>query len=456
MFEFTNKYHFTIKSCLLIVFTFFVSCQNDDSPVEYDKGTNQYVNNWMYEQMKKYYLWNETIPENTDLALNPKIYFDQLLHKDDRFSYALNILLPETSPKSIRNNYGFDVSFIEFENKAYAVILYVLNDSPAERSGLKRGQFIKSINGVLVNNQNYENLHADLASTDKTVLEVQEYSSVSGFSTAKQIEINRGFTFSQPVKYHVINQNGEKVGYIEIPHFDIGLAGIFLQIFNEFKNQSVTKIVIDLRYNGGGDVSSAAALSTILAPNIKSGDLFIVFKGNKNGGLVHKTFAEALEMNELQVSFEQLRAVHPPIQEVYVLCGSHTASASEIILNNLKPFMNVISIGEKTVGKDAAGFEIKDDRTPDQPGWILYPIIYKLFNANNEGDYTLGINPSVQLNELQEMEIFPMGNPEETLLSRALNGTINSKKKQIFIKELPLKSIYNNADPFVLIKNEFE
>jgi C-terminal processing protease CtpA/Prc len=291
---------------------------------------------------------------------------------------------------------------------------------------------------------------------DKTVLEVQEYSSVSGFSTAKQIEINRGFTFSQPVKYHVINQNGEKVGYIEIPHFDIGLAGIFLQIFKEFQNQSVTKIVIDLRYNGGGDVSSAAALSTILAPNIKSGDLFIVFKGNKNGGLVHKTFAEALEMNELQVSFEQLRAVHPPIQEVYVLCGSHTASASEIILNNLKPFMNVISIGEKTVGKDAAGFEIKDDRIPDQPGWILYPIIYKLFNANNEGDYTLGINPSVQLNELQEMEIYPMGDPGETLLSRALNGAANSKMKQIDLKELPLKSIYNNADPFVLIKNEFE
>jgi C-terminal processing protease CtpA/Prc len=456
MFESINKYRFTIKSCLLIVFTFFVSCQNDDSPVEYDKGTNQYVNNWMYEQMKKYYLWNETIPKNTDLGLNPKTYFDQLLHKDDRFSYAINISLPETSPKSIRNNYGFDVSFIEFENKTYAAILYVLNDSPAERSGLKRGQFIKSINGVLVNNQNYSNLYAGLTSSDKTILEVQEYASVSGFSTATQIEINRGFTFSQPVKYHVLTQNGEKVGYIEIPHFDVGLAGIFLQIFNEFQNQSVTKIVIDLRYNGGGDVSSAAALSTILAPAIKPDDLFIVFKGNKNGGLVHKTFAEALEMNEFQVSFEQLRAVHPPIQEVYVLCGSHTASASEIILNNLKPFMNVISIGEKTVGKDAAGFEIKDDRIPDQPGWTLYPIIYKLYNANNQGDYGLGISPSIQLNELQEIEIYPTGDPRETLLNRALNGTINSKKKQIFIKELPLKSVYNNADPFVLIKNEFK
>jgi len=118
--------------------------------------------------------------------------------------------------------------------------------------------------------------------------------------------------------------------------------------------------------------------------------------------------------------------------------------------------MNVISIGEKTVGKDAAGFEIKDDRIPDQPGWTLYPIIYKLYNANNQGDYGLGLSPSIQLNELQEIEIYPMGDPRETLLSRALNGTINSKKKQIFIKELLLKSVYNNADPFVLIKNEFE
>jgi C-terminal processing protease CtpA/Prc len=456
MSESIYKYRFVFKNCLLIVFSLFVSCQNDDAPIEYDKGTNQYVNKWMYEQMNKYYLWNESIPRNTDLALNPKTYFDQLLYKDDRFSYTINTSLPETAPKSIRNNYGFDVSFIEFEGKTYAVVLYVLDSSPAERSGLKRGQFIKSINGVLLSNQNYETLYSGLTSSDKTLLEVQEYTSASGFSAVMPIEINRGFTFSQPVKYNVITHNGQKTGYIEIPHFDIGLAGTFLQIFKEFQNQSVIKIVIDLRYNGGGDVSSAAALSTILGPTIKPDDLFIIFKGNKNGGVVSKTFAEALTMNESQVSFEQLRAVHPPIQELYVLCGNHTASASEIILNNLKPFMTVISIGEKTVGKDAAGFEIKDERNPDQPGWILYPVIYKLFNANNEGNYTLGINPSVELNELGEMEIYPLGDPREALLSRALQGGLNSKKEFVHLKKLSLKTVYNNADPFVRITNELK
>ncbi|PWB27675.1 S41 family peptidase [Flavobacterium sp. HTF] len=449
--EFINQYRSVLKSILLIVFSFFVSCQNDD-PVVYDKGTNEYVNNWMYEQMKKYYLWNESIPQNTNLALNPKTYFNQLLYKEDRFSYAVHPSLHETSPKSIRNNYGFDISFIEFEKQTYALILYVLNDSPAERSGLKRGQFIKSVNGVLVTNQNFENLYADLASSDKTVLEVQEYSSSSGFSAVKPIEINRGFTFLQPVKYNVIIQNGQKTGYMEIPHFDIGMAGTFLQIFREFQSQSVNKIVVDLRYNGGGDVSSAAALSIILAPAIQSNDLFIVFKGNKNGGLVRKTFAEALEMNELQVGFDQLRAVHPPIQEVYVLCGTRTASASEIILNNLKPYMNVISIGEKTTGKDAAGFEIKDDRLSDQSGWILYPVIYKLFNANEEGNYALGIHPSVELNELQEMEIYPMGNPKEVLLSNALNGTAYSRKNQKSLITISLRSVNNDADPFVKLK----
>ncbi|RZJ48166.1 MAG: peptidase S41, partial [Flavobacterium sp.] len=451
MLQLQNKYRIILKAFFFTLFSLFISCQSDD-PVVYEPGTDQYVNNWMYEQMKKYYLWNESMPKNTDLALNPKNYFEQLLQKEDRFSYTVNTSLPETSPKSIRNNYGFDISFIEYENQAYGVILYVLNDSPAERSGLKRGEFIKAINGVSVNNQNFENLYNDLTSSDKALLQTTEYAAASGFSAISEIEINRGFTFSQPVKYQVITANNQKVGYVEIPHFDVGLAATLLQVFKEFQNQSVTKVVIDLRYNGGGDVSSAAALSIILAPSIKSDDLFITFKGNKNGGLVPKTFQEALQMNESQISFDQLRGAHPPIQELYVLCGNHTASASEIILNNLKPFMNVISIGEKTVGKDVAGFAIEDEKLAGQPRWILYPIIYKLFNADNEGNYALGINPSVVLNELQEMEVFPLGDSREILLNKALNGGTNAKQKnQISIKNLPLKTTNNDADAFVLL-----
>lgn len=446
-----KKHHFFFTVFFLSIL-FFQSCQTEDTPVVYEKGTNQYANSWILEQMKKYYLWNENLPEDTDLSLNAKDYFKTLLQKEDRFSYAVNVALPETFPKSIRSSYGFDISFVEFENQTYGVVLYVLSDSPAERSGLKRGQLIKAINGVLLSSQNFENLYANLNNSDKIRLQLAQYSSVSGFSAFKETEVSRGFTFSKSIKHNIISYNNQKVGYIEIPHFDIGLAASFLSVFKEFQNQSVAKVIVDLRYNGGGDVSSAAALSIILAPNIKPNDIFIKFKGNKNGGLVTKTFKEALEMNETQTNFDALRTVHPPIQELYVLSGNHTASASEIIINNLKPYMKVIVIGDKTVGKDVAGFAIEDDRISGEQGWVLYPVIYKLFNVHDEGNYAAGIKPTVESNELQEMEIFPLGDAREMLLSQALNGNISSKQKDIpTIKKLVLNKNYIDTDPFLLI-----
>ncbi|MEL1255214.1 S41 family peptidase [Flavobacterium sp. DGU38] len=447
-----KKYSSSVIVLFFVIGIFFISCQSDDNPVSYEKASNQYTNIWMLEQMKKYYYWNEELPFFTNLSLNPKDYFEKLLNTDDRFSYAENPSDPETAPKSIRNTYGFDISFVEYNGQAFGVVLFVLTDSPAQRNGLKRGQFIKSINGITVSHHNFENLYKELTASGNVQLELVEYSSATGFSAIKNVELIRSFTFSQPIKYKVMLSDNQKAGYVEIPHFDVGLAATFLRIFKEFQNESVTKVIIDLRYNGGGDVSSAAALSIILAPNIKPDDLFIKFKGNKNGGLVNKTFKEALEMNESQVNYEALRAAHPAIQEVYVLSGNHTASASEIIINNLTPYMNVIVIGDKTTGKDAAGFAIEDNRIADKRGWVLYPVIYKLFNARNEGNYTSGISPTIELNELQEMEVFPLGDIRETLLNLALNGGNRVKsKRDSTVKNLILNKNYIVTDPFLKI-----
>ena len=409
---------------LLVLFAMIttISCQNDDAAnVVYQQGTNEFTNQWMYGQMKKYYYWNETMPGLGDLSLNPKEYFASLLHTGDRFSYALHPAKAETFPQSMRSRYGFDISFIEFQGQVYGAVLYTLSGSPAQNYGLQRGDLIKSINGIIFNRQNYPGLYSDLVNSEQAMLLTVKYNHELGFTEARQVNILRGLTFGQPIVSKVIVSGTNKVGYIQIPHFDIGLAQSLIQVFSGFKSQSVNTIVVDLRYNGGGDVSSATALSIILAPNIQADDLFITFKGNKNGGNISQSFVQALQMNENNVSFAALRAAHPSLRKLYVLCGSHTASASEIIINNLKPFMEVIAIGEKTIGKDVAGFPVEDDRIPGQQGWTLYPSIYKLFNANNEGNYSGGIDPSIEVDELRDAEIFALGDVREVVLNRALN-----------------------------------
>ncbi|WP_294822358.1 S41 family peptidase [uncultured Flavobacterium sp.] len=417
-----KKYLISLKAFL---FLFIVSCQNDDGPPVYLQGSNEYTNQWIYQQMKRYYYWNGAMPGQGDLSIEPKEYFSSLLQQGDTFSYALHPSLADTYPKSVRTSFGFDMAFVEYQGQVYGTVLYVLSDSPAHYSILERGMYITAINGTPLNRGNYEGLYRDLSASGQAQLQVAEYNG-QGFSAPVQVIIAKGVTLLQPLLKRIIIQGNDKIGYIAIPHFDIGLSQSLLEAFLEFKSQSVNKVVVDLRYNGGGDVSSATALSIILAPDIQADDHFITFEGNSNGGIIKQSFEEALEMNENQVGFEALRAAHPTVGKVYILCGGRTASASELVINNLKPFMDVVTIGEPTLGKDVAGFPIEDDRVQGEQGWILYPSIYKLFNAHHQGDYDQGIQPFIALNELQQPEIFPLGDPQEILLAQVLNTIVSN------------------------------
>lgn len=449
-----KKYPSVLILPLFFLVTIIFSCTSDDPSVPlYQEGSNEYVNDWMYQQMKKYYRWSATMPQQNDLSVNPKQYFAGLLQKDDIYSYALHPALPETAPQSLRRKFGFDVSFFEFEGKTYGAILYVLADSPAQKSGLQRGQLITKIEGTGLDQGNYDRLYQNMIAASQLKLEISSYTSQSGFSALKEVSLLQGYSFLQPVSYQIIQDKNTKIGYVEIPHFDVGQAQLFLPVFQELKSKGITELIIDLRYNGGGDIAAAAALSIILAPNIKSGDLFIKFEANANGGNIDQSFLQALESNESKIGFDALRNVHPSINKVYILCGNRTASASELIINNLKPYMNVVTIGEKTFGKDVAGFPVEDDRIPGTKGWILYPSIYKLFNSRHEGEYSKGINPTIYTNELQGPEIFTLGNPSEILLKTALN-TINgntAKQKTSTLRSLPLSVITTDADPLLHI-----
>jgi carboxyl-terminal processing protease len=437
---------------LLIEVIILSSCSSDDPEQVYTEGTNEYTNEWMYQQMKKYYRWNDAMPDQGNLSVNPKEYFARLLKSDDRFSYAIHPNLPETAPENLRQKFGFDISFMEFEGKVYGVILYALYDSPAKNYGLVRGQLITSVDGVDLTLSNYDNIYKNMVSASQLNLKLISYSAQLGFFNPKQVSLSQGFSFGQPVLNQVITDGNTKIGYVEIPHFDVGQAKLFQQTFQELKNKGITELVLDLRYNGGGDISSATALSIILAPNIESTDLFIEFEGNKNGGIVKQSFQQALESNETNITFDALKNTHPDIKRLYILCGKHTASASEIIINNLSPFMDVITIGEKTVGKDVAGFPIEDNRIAGKKGWVLYPFIYKLFNSRHEGGYSKGINPLVNADEVQNPEVFALGNRSEILLSTAINAISGNtaKMEQVKSKKLSLSKIYTDSDPLLV------
>ena len=437
----------------VILLVLFVSCQNDDSPIFYEEGSNEYTNQWMQEQMKRYYYWNNTIPNNTDLSLEPGDYFPTLLFSEDYFSYAYHPLLPETVPTTIQSSFGMDIGFISFQDNLYGVILYVLSDSPAQNNGLKRGQLITSVNNTPLTQVNYNDVYLSIAKAANISLTIVEYSEEEGLSQPITKDIISYYTFLQSPYYNIVSIGEKTIGYLQISHFDVGLAQSLLNIFTEFKTNRVNEVVVDLRYNGGGDVSSATALSILLAPNIDQDDLFITFKGNQNGGEINQSFKQALEMNEFNVDFKQLRQSNIPLNKVFILCGKNTASASEIIINNLNPYIDVITIGETTRGKDMAGFPIQDNRQPDNPGWTIYPVIYKLYNALGLGDYNTGIYVDIEVDELSQVELFPLGDQNELLFNTAINHITGSSGRKENTTASGLEKTHNNTDSFVIIPN---
>lgn len=413
-----------LKLQYIAIAVFLISCtnNNDESAPVFPEGSTEFVNLWVQDSMKRYYYWADEMPAKPDYQLPIKDFFKSLLSPKDRFSFMVNTEDSSSYPRSIRNMYGFDYTIVQLaNNEVVTVVKLVLQNSPAFNAGLERGMIITKVNGKAMTAANAEAMASSIK--DQTVVELTVGKWQNGSVTdEKNITVYYGFSFEQPVLSKIFEKNGKKVGYIYIYDFPDGMTQTLYQKFGELKAAGVKELILDLRYNYGGSVSSAAALCSLIPSGLSSGSPFIIFKGNKNGGEVKRTFAQQIAYDPKALDFTTLRANALGLQKVFILTSNSTASAAEIVVNNLKPYMQVIQIGDTTLGKDMAGFVVEDKRKPRKISWQIHPVIYKVFNASGAGEYSSGISPQSNVNEFAGLPLLPLGDPNETLISSALNG----------------------------------
>ncbi|WP_433629086.1 S41 family peptidase [Chryseobacterium cucumeris] len=413
-----------LKLQYIAIAVFLISCtnNNDESAPVFPEGSTEFVNLWVQDSMKRYYYWADEMPAKPDYQLPVKDFFKSLLSPKDRFSFMVNTEDSSSYPRSIRNMYGFDYTIVQLaNNEVVTVVKLVLQNSPAFNAGLERGMIITKVNGKVMTAANAEAMASSIK--DQTVVELTVGKWQNGsVKDEKNITVYYGFSFEQPVLSKVFEKNGKKVGYMYIYDFPDGMTQTLYQKFGELKVAGVKELILDLRYNYGGSVSSAAALCSLIPSGLSSGSPFIIFKGNKNGGEVKRTFAQQIAYDPKALDFTTLRANALGLQKVFILTSNSTASAAEIVVNNLKPYMQVIQIGDTTLGKDMAGFVVEDKRKPRKISWQIHPVIYKVFNASGAGEYSSGISPQSNVNEFAGLPLLPLGDPNETLISSALNG----------------------------------
>lgn len=457
----TKSHLTTLKSSwlLMLLLLVFVSCKEDDpTPVEPEaQSPHAKVNSWIYENMDFWYYWNSSMPTSTDKSLEPDAYFESLLNSEDRFSWIQeNYQELVNSLQGITKESGYEfVLYKESEgsNNVIAQILYTKPNSPAASAGLKRGDVITQINGQRLTTENYRTLLAETKGnysiTYKPILVGQ-----SAFETEKTTSLS-AVEYSENPNYYssVIDLDGRKIGYYVYNFFANGTNGSNVYdtemqgIFANFKSQGITDLVLDLRFNSGGSESSSQSLASFIGKGIAPDKTFAsrVYNAKVQDAILRdpdlgQSFLTTRFLDKGENVGSQLSG-----GRVYVLTSSRTASASELVINALKPFMDVFIIGDVTYGKNVGSISL-DDEEDKTNTWGLQPIVVKVFNSLGQSDYGSGFQPNV-LDKDNSLYLYPLGDKRESLLAQAIGQiTGTSTSGRIRTPEETRESVGHSLD----------
>ena len=411
----------------LLLMTVAVSC-NKENDVTIDDKTLK-VNTFITETMKEVYLWTDKMPTNINYRQesDPKAYFDKLLYKaEDKWSFITDDyegLIGSLSGQE--TTYGYSVAFGRFINSSniFAVVQYVYPNSPAELAGLKRGDIFIKINGSAITDNNYlqfiysNNITITLGEYDSGGISMDGIGTVT--LTARPMQLNAVLIDT------VINYQGRKIGYLFYTQYYESTTSLDNALLS-FKADGITDLVLDLRYNPGGYVSTARHLCSALAPRTVVAQKEILITKHWNN-LYQNHWTTNNEQGQLEERFDAslvTNNVNMDLQQLYVLTGRGTASASELTITGLQPYMNNITlIGGTTVGKYVASATLRSQKNgqvdSELSNWAIQPIIFAYANARGDS-FKNGFVPDYDVEDDYIRNPMPLGDMQEALLAKAL------------------------------------
>ncbi|WP_067148472.1 S41 family peptidase [Pseudotamlana agarivorans] len=484
--------------CFNIVLT---SCSKEDTPPTPDPEEElptpeeegpvvlqNEVNDFVWLGLNEIYLWQDEIPNladdkfsNTDdyyKFLNtynsPESLFEDLLYNRsdvDKFSEIVtdyNDLENYLQGNSNSNGLDFRLYRIDdFSNDIIGVVRYVANNSDAATKDIKRGDFFISVDGQQLTIDNYVNLLFGANNTYS--LGMATISNGSIMPINKSVSLTKTDFSEDPILINkVIETNGIKVGYMMLNQFINTTENNLNSKFADLKAQGVTELVLDLRYNGGGHGSTALALSSMITGQFKDDIFYHNIWNTKYQSYWEDTDPEFL-INRFSDKLNDGTAINSlHLNKVYILTTSNSASSSELVINGLNPYIDVVQIGTTTFGKyvgsitvyDSPSFFSKTDINPNHT-YAMQPIILKAVNSIGVSDYFNGITPdytiTYQTNSGSQVEgenilnLGILGDESEPFLAKALSliasGTAKTNYDKLSeIKGLDVEPIANTKE----------
>lgn len=358
---------------------------------------------WIYDTMDEVYLWSTELPSKDEVDFasyeTPEALTADLRQNVDRWTRAVDKV--ESDALFMDGmRLGIGIKYRSTDDGNF-VLRLVHPGSPAGVAGLRRGDIILSVNGTAA----VDATSSDWGPNDEGLVvnfEVIPREQASDPTAEPQlVPVTRGwYQIITVPNATVLDLAGEPVGYFYFDTFVKTSVAELDAAFETFDAAGVTKLVVDLRYNGGGLISTARHLMNLLGSS--ANDDAVMYKVKYNGNLAE---------NDYSHRFSSVSHALPLERVAFITSGS-TSSASELVINAMLPYTEVELIGDVTSGKPVGSnsFEFCEK--------LLFPITFNLLNSLDDGEYFDGMAPGCGGEDQPEYEL---GDPNESLLSNALD-----------------------------------
>lgn len=368
---------------------------------------------WIYETMQQNYLFYEDIPaeESLDFFQTPENFLKNAASSRDQKNGTLFSHIDSVNvSRALSSNptFGYEAALIRTGSGDYAIrVLYTQPGSPAEEAGLKRGDWIIAANNKKIGSGDYSKYVS--APTQSYTFTLGNYNG-EGFDTLGVTEIPapRYIEETNLMKTSFITAGNRTAAYILYNSFGADDTETLQNMFVKIAARQPNDIILDLRYNPGGYVSTSQLLSTLLAPQNAMGQTFL-----------NMTYNDKIAKTESYLFEPSLIPGGTPLayENLYIITSNNTASASEIVINCLRPYLKerLLQVGTATFGKNVAQSLFTDEQSPQLELWLTTAY---LSNAEGFQDYfDNGLQPDYELAENYAGELGELGTAEDMLLA---------------------------------------
>ncbi|WP_264563452.1 S41 family peptidase [Flavobacterium sp. N3904] len=441
------KTSFKITLLLFLALFIFQSCEDMDDVAP---PPSLEVNDFIWKGLNLYYLWQADVPNladkrfanQTDLNTflkgynKPEDLFDALrVDKTiDRFSWIVSDYLElEGMLQGTTKNDGVDFGLYRKSSSSdeiFGWVRYIIPNSDAATKDIKRGAIFYGVNGTKLTVGNYQTL---LINAESYTLNLADFDNGQITPNGKSVSLTKTELAENPILVNTVIESGShKIGYLMYngfyPNYDTQLN----DAFGTLKTQGVTDLVLDLRYNSGGSVQTATRLASMITGQFTDKVFSKQRWNDKINAYFESEDPEALKnLFTNKVGTDPLNSLN--LTKIYILTTKSTASASELVINGLKPYIDVVQIGDITTGKNVGSITIydsptfgKENRNPNHR-YAMQPLVLKIVNAVDFGDYYNGLTPTYALKEnLANLGI--LGTTSDPLLSTAIGKIIGTAK----------------------------